>query len=106
MPEMRFQVRWPDQSETDCYSPSLIIKEFLTPGQYYDLNDFVARTRRALEIADERVFQKYGFYCTAARQQLKEIEDIALHQPSGSSARVLVVRFSDEYPTADGGTNG
>jgi len=32
MPEMQFQIRWPDGSETFCYSPSLVIKDYLKLG--------------------------------------------------------------------------
>jgi len=95
MPEMRFRVRWPDQTETSCYSPSLIVREYLTVGQQYELADFVSRSRTALEIASERVFQKFGFYCTSARSQIEEIERIALIQPAGPEARVTVLEFID-----------
>ena len=95
MPEMRFRVRWPDTTETDCYSPSLVVRDYLTVGQKYELEDFVARTRAALDIADERVFQKYGFHCTSARAQREEIERISLLQPPDTDAKVLVFEFRD-----------
>ena len=37
MPEMRFHVRWPDGRQEACYSPSLVVKDYLTPGQSYAL---------------------------------------------------------------------
>lgn len=95
MPEMRFRVRWPDETETLCYSPSLIIRDYFIPGESYALTEFVDRSRAALNIASERVFQKFGFYCTSAIAQLKEIEDIASRQPQAADSRVTVVRFSD-----------
>ena len=30
MPEMRFRIRWPDGSTESCYSPSLVVKDFLS----------------------------------------------------------------------------
>jgi uncharacterized repeat protein (TIGR04042 family) len=50
MPEMRFQIEWPDGSQVICYSPSLIVKEYFTLDQSYDLLDFVARSQTALTL--------------------------------------------------------
>jgi uncharacterized repeat protein (TIGR04042 family) len=88
---MRFKVRWPDGQRESCYSPSLIVREYLAPGESYALLDFVAKIRAALEIASERVRQKYGFACSAAMDQLARIEEVARHQdPQG---RVTVEAF-------------
>ena len=54
-----FRVRWPDGTETLCNSPSLIIREYFTPGESYEFAEFVDRLRMALNIASERIFQKY-----------------------------------------------
>lgn len=93
MPEMRFRVRWPDDSLTLCYSPSLIIKDYFAPGQSYPLDQFVAHSREALNIASERVRQKYGFYCSSAMQQLQEIENIAARFEGQPEAVVQVEEF-------------
>lgn len=77
MPEMRFSIRWPDGTRESCYSPSLVIKDFFAPGQSYPLDDFIARSRIALEIASERVREKYGFACSSAIDQLARIEAAA-----------------------------
>lgn len=74
MPEMRFTVRWPDGTVDDCYSPSLVIKDYLEVGASYPLDDFVRRSRTALDIASERVRAKYGFACSSAMDQLARIE--------------------------------
>ncbi|MBY0259451.1 MSMEG_0570 family nitrogen starvation response protein [Methylobacterium sp.] len=85
MPEMRFHVRWPDGRREACYSPSLVIKDYLAPGETYPLDDFVAKARTALTIASERVREKYGFACSSALDQLQRIEAAALAQaPDGS----------------------
>lgn len=47
------------------------------PGPSYPVADFVDRSRQALGIASERVRAKYGFACTAAAEQLAEIEAVA-----------------------------
>lgn len=93
MPEIRFRVRWPDRSETLCYSPSLIIKEFFVPGESYELTDFVARSREALNIASERVKQKYGFYCSSAASQMADIERIAAGFVHSTDTTVQVLEF-------------
>ncbi len=93
MPVMHFSVRWPDQSEMRCYSPSLVVRDFLTPGQHYALDDFVSRSREALGIASERVRAKYGFACSQAMDQLAEIEAIAARFTGQPDARVTVTAF-------------
>lgn len=93
MPVMHFHVRWPDQSETRCYSPSLVVQDFLTPGQAYALPDFLGRTREALGIASERVRAKFGFACSQAMDQLAEIEQIAQRFDEQPEAQVTVLRF-------------
>ncbi|MGI4812269.1 MAG: MSMEG_0570 family nitrogen starvation response protein [Janthinobacterium lividum] len=96
MPEMRFLVRWPDQSLSDCYSPSLVIKDFLVPGTRYPLADFVAQTRTALGIASDRVREKYGFACSAAADQQQEIERLAARFADDAEAMVTVESFVPE----------
>jgi uncharacterized repeat protein (TIGR04042 family) len=91
MPEMHFVVRWPDRSELRCYSPSLVVRDFLEVGQSYPVEDFVRRSREMLTIASERVKAKYGFYCTAAMDQLGQIEAHASRYDASSP--VAVVRF-------------
>jgi uncharacterized repeat protein (TIGR04042 family) len=93
MPEMRFHVQWPDETVSACYSPSLVIKDFLRVGESYPLADFVQKSREALTIASERVKQKYGFYCTSAQQQLEEIEQTAARFKEADQAKVTVLRF-------------
>lgn len=93
MPVMHFHVRWPDASETRCYSPSLVVQDFLTPQADYALPDFLARTREALGIASERVRAKFGFACSQALDQLAEIEHIARRFEARPDATVTVLRF-------------
>ncbi|HEY3252786.1 MAG TPA: MSMEG_0570 family nitrogen starvation response protein, partial [Polyangiaceae bacterium] len=65
MPEMHFKVQWPNGSTQDCYSPSWIIEEYLAVGEDYAVSDFVERVGVALNIASDRVRQKYGFACSS-----------------------------------------
>jgi uncharacterized repeat protein (TIGR04042 family) len=74
MPEINFQIQWPDGSQEICYSPSLIVKKYFSPDCEYDLKEFVERSRTALKIASDRVLAKYGFPCSRALGQLDKIE--------------------------------
>jgi uncharacterized repeat protein (TIGR04042 family) len=95
MPEMRFRIRWPDGTTDTCYSPSLVIKDFLSAGASYPLPEFLARSRTALEIAGERVREKYGWSCSRARPQLGRIEKAAKRFAAVPDARVIVDAFED-----------
>lgn len=95
MPEMRFEIRWPDGEKETCYSPSLVIKDYFAPDQSYSLNEFVARSRTALTIASDRVQAKYGMPCRLALGQLQKIEQQAVHYQEQKliNPQVQVIRF-------------
>lgn len=93
MPIMYFDIRWPDASESHCYSPSIVIKDYLVPGRSYPLTDFLARTTEALNVASERVRAKFGFTCASALDQLGQIERLAAQFSSNPNAQVLVLTF-------------
>jgi uncharacterized repeat protein (TIGR04042 family) len=90
MPEMYFHVRWPDGVTQRCYSPSTVVEDYFVPGSDYELEDFVERSRTALDIAGERVKEKFGFYCTGASDQLAQIERTAASHRTVSGAKVMV----------------
>ena len=94
MPEMHFQVEWPDGRVDRCYSPSLVVREHLAVGASYPLREFVDRTRTALGIASERVRAKYGYACSAALDQLAAIERTA--QGFAPAAQVRVIAFDPQ----------
>lgn len=77
MPEMTFDVRWPDGTATACYSPSLVMWDHLEVGATYPVAEFVRRTGQALDEASERVRARYGMGCTSASAQQEEIRAIA-----------------------------
>lgn len=93
MPEIRFQIQWPDGSQETCYSPSLIVKDYLTPNQVYSLDDFLERSRTALQIASNRVQAKYGMPCGLALGQLNAIESKATQFTQIPQPTVRVLRF-------------
>jgi uncharacterized repeat protein (TIGR04042 family) len=77
MPEMRFRIRWPDGRLQTCYSPSLVVKDYLVEGESYALADFLDRSRVALLIASERVQAKYGRPCPRALGELARLQMLA-----------------------------
>lgn len=74
MPSVYFHVRWPDRTETVCYSPSTVIHDYFRPGQTYEKAAFLQQARLGLTAASERVRQKFGFACSSAMDQLQAIE--------------------------------
>ena len=93
MPEMHFSVRWPDDTTSDCYSPSLVIKDYLEVGKSYSLAEFLERSRTALHIGSERVREKYGYACSSALDQLGQIERNASRFEKQEDAQVIVEAF-------------
>lgn len=73
MPEIRFQVQWPDGDQETCYSPSLVVKDYFEVGKQYALEDFTQRSREAFTIASDRVQAKFGYPCGLAIGQLESI---------------------------------
>ena len=73
MTETTFRIRWPDGQIENCYSPSTVVHEHLAAGETYRLDDFLARSQRALDAAALRVKQKYGFRCGNADAQAARI---------------------------------
>lgn len=74
MPEMTFTVRWPDGATQECYSPSLVMHDYLADTTSYPLADFMSRAVTALNQASERVKAKYGMYCTSAVAQIDALQ--------------------------------
>ena len=95
MPEMRFLIRWPDGTAEACYSPSLVVKDYFSPGERYPLAEFVKRSRTALDIAAERVRAKYGFRCSRAAAQLARIETGAASFANIPGAFVIIDAFEE-----------
>ncbi|CAN1213388.1 MSMEG_0570 family nitrogen starvation response protein [Tumidithrix helvetica PCC 7403] len=95
MPEINFQITWPDGSEETCYSPSLVVKEYFSQDEDYELADFVERARTALNIASDRVKAKYGRPCGLAIGQLQAIELKAAKYASLLDPKVKFIRFME-----------
>lgn len=77
MPEMTVTVRWPDGRVAECYSPSLVMHDHLSPGATYRVDEFTQRSATALAEASERVRARYGFTCSASAASLERIQSTA-----------------------------
>ena len=73
MPEVIFKIKWPSGDIESCYSPSTSILNYLEAGKSYSVEDFVSLSSKALEIASQRVMERYGFRCTSAESQVSKI---------------------------------
>jgi uncharacterized repeat protein (TIGR04042 family) len=99
MPEMHFSIQWPNGDEDECYSPSYIIEEYLAPGSDYAVADFMQRATAALEIASERVRVRYGFACSSALDQVRELEEKHARLTAAEQAgKVKVLSFQKHAP--------
>ena len=93
MPEINFQIQWPDGSKQNCYSPSLVVKQYFNSGEVYELSEFVEKSRTALNIASDRVKKAYGFPCSRALAQIRQIESKASEYQDLSEQKVLFISF-------------
>jgi uncharacterized repeat protein (TIGR04042 family) len=92
MPEMTFDVQWPDGRLQRCYSPSLVMHDYLSAGSDYTVAEFVDRSATALQEASERVRARYGFACTSAAGTKAEIISAATEFPSDAMIRVVAMQ--------------
>ena len=93
MPEINFKIQWPDGKQETCYSPSLVVKDYFEVGKTYTVSDFLARSRESLNIASDRVQQKYGFPCSRALGQLQRIETAAKPYLTNLDDPVTIIDF-------------
>ena len=91
MPEMHFLVRWPDGGEMRCYSPSLVVRDtsrWGAPTRCPSSSSAAARCSHRLRARAA----KFGYACSAAMDQLEEIEERARRCDETRSVTVVAVR--------------
>ncbi len=93
MPEMRFDIAWPDGASEQCYAPSRVIQDYFSPGESYALADFMARAHTALNLASDRVQAKFGAPCGRALGQLARLQATATRHAQTPGASVTVLAF-------------
>ena len=100
MPAVEFTLRWPDGSTQRCYSPSTAIEQVLVQGGVYPVPELRRRCRVGLGRASERVREQRGVACSAAAEQLAEIEQRALGIDTPYGTPVTVERLRRDRPQA------
>ena len=89
VPEVFFEIEWPDKKVSTHYSPSRIVGEYFQKGQRLTVEDLVRTSSKALQHASERVEARYGFTCAGARESLDEILGIASAYESTTTVTIL-----------------
>ncbi|WP_413296996.1 MSMEG_0570 family nitrogen starvation response protein [Synechococcus sp. MIT S9452] len=85
MPEVCFQLQWPDGQCSTLYSPSTVIHEYLNPGDCLTVSQMEARGLQALSAASERVRARYGFACTRTDEESARLREwVARYGPEDS----------------------
>lgn len=91
MPSVNFTVQWPNGECSTFYSPSTIVYEFFQKGQNYSAQEFLAQAEQALHAASERVRARYGFACSSAMDNLKQIQYTAKTKQIQAQDRIEIV---------------
>ncbi|MFD1144598.1 MSMEG_0570 family nitrogen starvation response protein [Larkinella insperata] len=90
MPEVHVTIEWPDQQRDTIYSPSTVLLQYLKPGDSFSIRDFEERISKALQVASQRVYERYGFECTSAMGELARLKaQIAAIDDKTSCIKVL-----------------
>lgn len=95
MPEVHFDVRWPDGVRRTYYSPSTAIHQHLRAGESYKVPEFLAKARVALHEASERVRAKYGYTCSSALDTLRQLEETAQGFGARGDAEIIVLAMNE-----------
>jgi uncharacterized repeat protein (TIGR04042 family) len=91
MPAVYFTIELPDGVTKECYSPSTVVRDYFAEGEEMVVSEFLARSRKALAAASERVRAKFGFSCSSAASQLDEIEQFTRNYQPDGIVRILHV---------------
>ena len=88
MPEVRFQLEWPDGQSSTLYSPSTVILDYLRPGDSLLVSELEVRGVEALRAASERVRARYGFACTRTDEEESQLRQWISRYSSDDTVRV------------------
>lgn len=91
MPEVHFQVEWPDGEVTRCYSPSTVVLDYFQAGMEFTVSEFAGLSEKALDQASRRVEARYGYRCTSAAAQRDEILQRAKRFEDFAKTKILSV---------------
>lgn len=93
MPAVNIRLRWPNGQETNTYSPSTTIYQYLEAGKAYPITEFMRLAEDGLNAASERVKEVKGFYCSSAMDSLSGLKLLAKGFAGlGSAVEVLEIK--------------
>ena len=92
MPEVRFQLEWPDGQSSTLYSPSTVILQYLKAGDSFCVSEFESLGVKALRAASERVRARYGFACTRTDEEEVRLRQWISRYGSSDTVRVTQVQ--------------
>jgi len=92
MPEVRFQLNWPDGQSSTLYSPSTVILDYFKPGDSLLASELESRGIEALRAASERVRARYGFACTRTDEEEARLRQWISRYGSSDTVRVTQVQ--------------
>ena len=89
MPEVRFELEWPDGQSSTLYSPSTVILQYLKAGDSFRVSEFESLGVKALRAASERVRARYGFACTRTDEEESQLLQWVARYSPDASVRVI-----------------
>lgn len=92
MPALNFELEWPDGDVMECYSPSTIVLQYLKAGDTHTVSEMVTICRTALDMANKRVEERFGFQCAASAEQKEKIIRRAALFDSDQTVRILNIK--------------
>ena len=92
MPALNFEIEWPNGEIMECYSPSTIVLQYLQDGDSFTIDELIAVSGTALDMASKRVEERFGFECAAAAEQKDKILRNAACCGSGETVRILNIQ--------------
>ena len=93
MPEVQFELEWPDGKCSTLYSPSTVIHNYLKAGDTMSVAELESLGTKALRKASERVRERFGFACTRTDEQEAQLREwVSRYDPKA------IVRVSNQLP--------
>ena len=89
MPEVRFQLQWPDGQFSTLYSPSTVMLEYLKPGDSFRVSELESLGVKALRAASDRVRARYGFACTRTDEEESQLRRWTSRYKPEENVRVI-----------------
>jgi len=91
MPVTYIHIEWPDHTADRVVSPSRVIKKYFRPEEYLSIEMFSATCTKALDEASERVRQKFGYACTAAKAESQRIDTLCETYDNSKKVKIISI---------------